>query len=188
MLWVAAALIPVLHREDANVLQAFLELERPRVDRWATSFTRLLEPLPYVICGAALISIAVIRRRARIALAGSAIVMLAPLTSDALKPLLAHPHVHIGLGPRVPPASWPSGHSAAALALALCAVLVVPSRFRALVAVLGGAFAVAIGCSQLILGRHMPSDVLGGYLVALSWAALAILALRVAEPRTRPRT
>ncbi len=114
--------------------------------------------------------------------------ILAPLSSEALKPLLAHAHVPVGLGPRIPASSWPSGHAAAALALALCAVLVTPRRLRVAVAVLGGAFAVAVGCSQLILGRHMPSDVLGEYLLALLWTALAIAALRVAALRSRPRT
>jgi membrane-associated phospholipid phosphatase len=188
LVWTTAALIPAVHREDAVVLQAFLELERPRVDRWATSLTALLEPLPFVLCGVALLAVAIVRHRERIALSVVAILALAPLTSEALKPLLATSHVHIGLGPRVPSASWPSGHSTAALALALCAVLVVPRRLRAATAVLGGVFAIAIGCSQLILGRHMPSDVLGGYLVAAFWTALAIAALRVTELHSRPRT
>jgi len=179
LLWVAAALIPALHRADADVLQAFLELERPRIDRWATSLTSLLEPLPFVVLGFALLSVAMLRGRPRIALEAVATLALAPLTAEALKPLLAHPHVQLGFGPRVPPASFPSGHAAAALALALCAVLVVPRRLRPAVAVLGAAFAAAIGCSQLILGRHMPSDVLAGYLVAAFWTALAIGALRV---------
>ena len=188
LVWVAAALIPGLHREDAVVLQAFMELERPRIDRWATSLTGLLDPLPFVVCGAVLLVISLARGRQAIALALASIMILAPLSSEALKPLLAHVHVPVGLGPRIPAASWPSGHSAAALALALCAVLVAPRRLRVAVAVLGGSFAVAVGCSQLILGRHMPSDVLGGYLVALFWTALAIAALRVAGLRSRPRT
>ena len=179
MLWVAAALIPALHRADADLLQVFLELERPRVDRWATSLTRLLEPLLFVVFGFAVLAVAIARRRLQIALATLAILVLAPLTSEALKPLLAHSHVQLGFGPRVPPASFPSGHATAALALALCAVLVAPSRLRIAVAVLGAGFAVAIGCSQLILGRHMPSDVLAGYLVAMLWTTLAIVALRV---------
>ena len=107
---------------------------------------------------------------------------LAPLTADALKPLLAHPHVQIGTID-INAASWPSGHSAAALALALSAVLVAPARMRLLVAGLGGAFAAAVGCSLLILAWHMPSDVFGGYLVAALWMALALAGLGAAERR-----
>ena len=112
----------------------------------------------------------------------AAVMALAPLTAEMLKPLLAHPHDIVG-GVHIGPASWPSGHSTAALTLALCAVLVAPSRVRPLVAAIGGAFAVAVGLVLLILAWHMPSDVLGGYLVATLWMALAVAALRGAERR-----
>ena len=113
---------------------------------------------------------------------------LAPFTSETLKPLLAHPHARVG-DVHIGPASWPSGHSTAALALVLCAVLVTPARLRPVVAGVGGVFAVAVGCSLLILAWHMPSDVLGGYVVATLWMALAVAALRLAERRwpTRQR-
>ena len=48
-------------------------------------------------------------------------------------------------------------------------------------------FAVAVGCALLILAWHMPSDVLGGYLVAALWTALAVAALRAADRRWPPR-
>ena len=107
---------------------------------------------------------------------------------ETLKPLLAHPHARVG-DVHIGPASWPSGHSTAALALVLCAVLVTPARLRPVVAAVGGVFAVAVGCSLLILAWHMPSDVLGGYVVATLWMALAVAALRLAERRwpTRQR-
>ena len=43
--------------------------------------------------------------------------------------------------------------------------------------------AVEVGLSLLILAWHMPSDVLGGYLVAVLWMAVAIACLRAAERR-----
>jgi membrane-associated phospholipid phosphatase len=54
---------------------------------------------------------------------------------------------------------------------------------RRVVAAVGGVYAVAVGCALLILAWHMPSDVLGGYLVAILWAALAVAGLRAAERR-----
>jgi membrane-associated phospholipid phosphatase len=65
----------------------------------------------------------------------------------------------------------------------LCAVLVAPARSRALVATLGGIYALAVGCSLLILAWHMPSDVLGGYLVAALWMAIVVAALRISDRR-----
>ena len=126
--------------------------------------------------------IALACERPRLALAVVAVMALAPLTTEILKPLLAHPHIQIGTID-INAASWPSGHSAAALALALSAVLVAPDRLRLLVAGLAGAFAAAVGCSLLILAWHMPSDVFGGYLVAAMWMALALAGLGAAERR-----
>jgi membrane-associated phospholipid phosphatase len=117
-----------------------------------------------------------------------AIVMaFAPLSAETLKPLLAHPHAAAG-AVRIGAASWPSGHATAALTVVLCAALVAPSRLRPLVGGLGGIFALAVGCALLILAWHMPSDVLGGYLLATLWMAVAVAALRSADRRWPPRT
>jgi membrane-associated phospholipid phosphatase len=99
-----------------------------------------------------------------------------------LKPLLAHSHASVG-GVWIGPASWPSGHSTAAVALVLAAVFVSPARLRPLVSLLGAVFAVAVGVSLLILAWHMPSDVLGGFFVASFWGALALAVLRAVERR-----
>jgi membrane-associated phospholipid phosphatase len=112
------------------------------------------------------------------------VLTLAPLSAQLLKPLLAHPH-DVASGVSISSASWPSGHSTAAAALVLCAVLVSPARLRPLVAVLGGLFALAVGCALLILAWHMPSDVLGGYFLAALWVALAVAVLRASPPHSR---
>jgi membrane-associated phospholipid phosphatase len=176
------------HVPGAQALRDFTQLGRPRVDDVGNFLIHLLEPLLFIIWGIGLVLVAIARARPRVAFAVAAVMALAPFTSERLKPLLAHPHVQIG-AVHIGPASWPSGHSTAALTLVLCAVLVTPRRLRPLVAVLGGLFALAVGCSLLILAWHMPSDVLGGYLVASLWTALAVAALRAAERRwpTRAR-
>jgi membrane-associated phospholipid phosphatase len=182
LVWVVAELVPAVHLKDAVALRDFTLLSRPRVDTVASFLIHLLEPPTFIIWGVALVAVALARGRSRIALAVVAVMGLAPLTAEILKPLLAHPHVRIG-ALQVGSASWPSGHSTAALALVLSAVLVAPARLRLLVATVGGVFAVAVGISLLILAWHMPSDVLGGYLVATLWMALAVAALRAAERR-----
>ena len=62
-------------------------------------------------------------------------------------------------------------------------MLVAPRRARPVVAVLAGAFALAVGAALLIRAWHMPSDVLGGYLLALLWTALAVAGVRWSERR-----
>jgi membrane-associated phospholipid phosphatase len=180
--WVVAELVPAAQVRDATALHDFTLFSRPTVDHLANGLLNLLDPAPFLVAGAVLIMVALARRRPRVALAVAAVLGLAPLSAELLKPLLAHPHVSVA-GTHINQASWPSGHSTAALALVLCAVLVAPARRRAAVAILGGLFAAAIGASLLILAWHLPSDVLGGYLVAALWAALALAGLRMADRR-----
>jgi membrane-associated phospholipid phosphatase len=178
--WIVAALVPAAHVRDAVALHDFTLLSRPHVDMVANFLLDLLEPALFTLWAIALIAFALARGRPRVALAVACVMGLAPLTAETLKPLLAHSHAHLGYA-YIDPASWPSGHATAAVALVLCAVLVAPMWLRPAVAALGGVFAVAVGCSLLILAWHMPSDVLGGYLVASLWMALAVSALRVTD-------
>jgi len=187
LVWVVAELVPSVQWRDAEALHDFTLLSRPGVDGPAQFLLRLLSPLQFVLWGVALIAVALAQERARVAVAVAAIMGLAPLTSEELKPLLAHPHVQIG-AVHIGAASWPSGHSTAAMALVMSAVLVTPPRLRLLVASIGALFAAAVGCALLILAWHMPSDVIGGYLVASLWTALAVCALRAADRRWPPRS
>jgi membrane-associated phospholipid phosphatase len=182
LVWTLAELVPAIHLRDAVALRDVTLLSRPSVDAVANFLLDLLDPAVFVVWSVLLVATALVRSRPRVAMAIVPVLALAPLTSEQLKPLLAHANdsvrgVHVGV------ASWPSGHSTAALALALCAVLVASPRRRPLVAALGGVFALAVGLALLILAWHMPSDVLGGYLVAILWAALAVAGLRAAERR-----
>lgn len=186
LVWAAASLIHAVQVKDAVVLRDFELLSGPGIDGPANFLLRLLNPLLFTLWGVALVAVACARERPRLAPAVAAMMGLAPLTAEILKPLLAHHHVE--LGPLyVGSASWPSGHSTAAMALALSAVLVAPERLRPWVAAAGATFAVAVGCSLLILAWHMPSDVVGGYLVASLWAALSLAALRAADRRWPPK-
>ena len=67
----------------------------------------------------------------------------------------------------------------------MSAVLVAPPRLRLTVALLGAIFAAAVGFSLLLLAWHLPSDVVGGYLLGTFWTALAVAGLRKAESRAR---
>jgi membrane-associated phospholipid phosphatase len=180
--WVVAALVPATHVKDAVALHDFTLLGGPRLDDVGNALLHLLDPLLYTLWGLTLVAVALWRRRPRLALAVALVLGLAPLTAELLKPLLAHPHAWVG-SDWVKAASWPSGHATAATALALCAVLVSPSRLRPVVAMLGAMFVAGVGLSLLILAWHLPSDVLGGYLVGMLWMALALAVLRVTDAR-----
>jgi membrane-associated phospholipid phosphatase len=46
------------------------------------------------------------------------------------------------------------------------------AQLRALTALLGAGYAIAVGYALVALGWHLPSDVLGGFLVAATFTPL----------------
>ncbi len=109
------------------------------------------------------------------------------LMAQALKQLLAHPRGGESFAAgHIAPASWPSGHATAAMAVALLAIAVAPAWARSAVALAGAAYALAVGYAILALAWHFPSDVLGGYFCAGLWSSAALAALR-AEPEAPAR-
>ena len=182
LVWCLAELVPAVHLRDAVVLRDFTQLSGPHVNPALRSVLHLLDPSLYVLWGIALVALALARARPRVALAIAVVLALAPLSAEVLKPLLSHGNAGYR-GTRLGVSSWPSGHSTAALTLALCAVLAVPARWRGATALVGALFAAVAGAGLLILAKHMPSDVVGGYLTATMWFALSVAALRAAERR-----
>ena len=183
-IWLIAELVPAVHMKDALALYEFTTLGRPRLDSIGNFLLKLLSPALFILWGAALIALAVAREQRRVAVAVLAVLVLAPLSAEILKPLLAHTHDSVG-NVRIGPASWPSGHSTAASALAMSAVLVAPVALRVIVATAATIFVLAVSFSLLLLAWHMPSDVIGGWLMAALWTSLAVAGMRFSE-RLRP--
>ena len=170
---------------DRAALGGFVSLNHGRAAETATWLTHLCDPPNYGMFGAVLVVVALARRRPRTALVVPIVLVGAEVTTQVLKPLLATPRHAEWLESHIATASWPSGHATAALALALCAVLVAPQRLRPLVGLLGAVFAAAVAYAILVLAWHFPSDVLGGFLVATMWSLLGVAAL-VAWEQRRP--
>ncbi|MEA2273687.1 MAG: hypothetical protein QOI98_2395 [Solirubrobacteraceae bacterium] len=175
---------PVGQFRDAATAEGFTELNRPRLAPFADRIAHLADPRPYVLIGAALVLVALLRGRWTVAVMVPLVLGGAGATAELLKHLLAHPRSPEWFGKTtIAAASWPSGHATAAMALALCAVMVAPPRLRPTVAALGGGFAVAVSYSILMLGWHFPSDVLGGFLVAAMWTLLAVAVVSAGRRR-----
>jgi membrane-associated phospholipid phosphatase len=184
-----ALAVPGAHERDAAMLHGFLGLDRPSVHRAIWFLAHLCDTLPYACAGLLCIAFALARRRGWRAVAVACLLAVTGVTTQLLKHALAQPRLEHWLPEQVATNSWPSGHSTAAMTLALCAILVAPPVLRASAAMLGGAFAVGVGYAVLVLGWHYPSDVLGGFLVAGSWTSLAVAALHrveAPEPASRP--
>jgi membrane-associated phospholipid phosphatase len=184
--WALASQVPAIRAKDALALYEFTTLNSARVEPPLKYLLHLLDPSLFILWAIALVAIALAGDRPRVAIAVAAVLILAPLTAEQLKPLLAQEHDSVGYVV-IGAASWPSGHASAAMALVLSAVLVAPPRLRPYAAVLGGAYMLAVSVALLVLAWHMPSDVIGGILVATLWTALAVAALRFSERVLPPK-
>jgi membrane-associated phospholipid phosphatase len=188
---VLAYFAPPFGGRDAATLQGFVDLNGPRLTPLLSHIAHLADPAPYGLIGLALVVMALVRRRGRVAVAITVVLIGSAVMTQALKPLLSHPRPQEWLGKgQISAAAWPSGHATAAMALALCAVLAVPARWRAAAATAGGFFSLAVAYAILTLGWHFPSDVIGGFLVAGLWVSVAVAAVwRLDElhpPRAEP--
>jgi membrane-associated phospholipid phosphatase len=183
VLWYFAFHVGAVRQADATILNGFLGLDGPRLDRVANFVAGLCDPKRYVVLAALPVLVALVRGRPRVAVTIALILLCANETTELLKPLLAAHRDPTSMP--VDAASWPSGHATAAMSLCMCWVIAVPARWRPAVAAAMAAFAIAVSYSFLALGWHYPSDVLGGFLVASVWALVGIAAMSIYEYRRR---
>jgi membrane-associated phospholipid phosphatase len=181
---VLAKLVPLTRQGDARTLDGFVDLNAPHLTPALNAIAHLADPMPYALTGLVLALVALVRGRGRVALAIPTVFVASGVTAEGLKHLLATQRFDEWLGhAQISAASWPSGHSTAAMTMALCAVIVAPPRLRPTVGAAGGAFALAVAYAILTLGWHFPSDVFGGYLVAATYVLLALSAMAFSERR-----
>lgn len=98
------------------------------------------------------------------------------MTNVVLKGWVARPRPYDAMEAIVPlirtprDYSFPSGHTTVSFASALVCYRMLPRKYGIPALVLAG----MIGFSRLYLGVHYPSDVLGGFLVALAGSSLSV--------------
>jgi membrane-associated phospholipid phosphatase len=121
---------------------------------WFTTVTTLRYPFVVILGSMFFAAVTVTRNRAR-ALACLIAPSLALITSELLiKPLVGRT---LGAAP-----SYPSGSTVGAAALATAAVLVSPSRWRPITAVVAALFGIWMAVAVVALGWHFPSDAVAG--------------------------
>lgn len=192
VLVVAIAVFAALADELAE-WQPFVSLDRhvdEELHESATPWvTTLMEDISFLggTVGLLLVTLAatgilVMRRRLRYAV----LVVLAYVGAQALDSVLkvefARPRPSFA-SPVVPQASgysFPSGHAAVSMAVYGALAYVAWTsvrRARARAACLAGALVLvgSIGFSRLYLGKHFPSDVIGGWCLALVWLGVLVL-------------
>jgi membrane-associated phospholipid phosphatase len=164
---------------DAAALTTFSKLRDTRLDGLLSTVIHIADTLPYLLLSAAVVATAILRARPRTAAACGVVLLCAPVSAQAIKYVTAQARANsLTIHNHIANASWPSGHSCGAMALALCAVLVAPPVWRPLVALAGGLLAIAVGYSVVALVWHFPSDAIGGFLLAATWTLGAVAVLR----------
>jgi membrane-associated phospholipid phosphatase len=171
----AAAHVGVIADADLRVLEGFMGLPGHGL---AFDLVTMFDPAPYAVLSLSLVAGAVVARRPRAAAAALVTMLGAGVTTQLLKPLLAFQR-DFPPGHYMGPEAYPSGHTTAVMSLALALIIVSPVRLRTLTAAAGGLLTVATVFSLMVLGSHYPSDIVGGLLVATTWACVASAALRL---------
>ena len=189
VVWLAAFHVPGGRGLDGRAMQTFTGVASAPREPSIHGIALLADPLPFALLAGAAIAVALLRRRWLMAALVPLILLAANLTTQVLKPALADERIVDvrGVGTAYP-GSWPSGHATAAMSLALCLVLVAGPRLRPLVALTGAGYAVAVGYALVALGFHLPSDVLGGFLVAATFTLVGAAALAGLEARGPARS
>jgi membrane-associated phospholipid phosphatase len=146
--------------------------------------TRALNTITVVSVIAATITIgfvALARRRYRLAIVATLLIMGANLTTQLLKrSLIERPDLGVE-GVETNLNSLPSGHTTVAASMVVAAVLVLPPRLRGGVALAGTCYAALVGIATLAEGWHRPSDAVAAFLVVGAWSAAAGFVLVVTE-------
>jgi membrane-associated phospholipid phosphatase len=178
--------VPQARFLDAAALHGFAALERPSINGVADFLAHTCDPAPYALVGVVTILLALTLRGPRTAAAVTVLLVGANVSSQVLKPALAHHRElyftswHMN---NVHDAAFPSGHATAAMAISLAVLMIVPRAYRPLTAAVGVVFTLAVTFSVLILSWHFPSDIVGGFLVATAWGLVTIAALRYTGER-----
>jgi undecaprenyl-diphosphatase len=133
-----------------------------------------------VIAGTAVLSLALLltgRRREGVFFAGS---VLIAACSSLLKDTFDRPSDWVV----PPPGSYPSGHALGSMAgTAALAVLAWRTPLRWPVLIAGPAYLLIVAAAVVADGGHWPTDVLGGWLLALAWVLVLSVAVLPARPR-----
>ena len=139
-----------------------------------SAVARVTDLVPLVVVTAVVVLVLLLRRRwwdaADLLLVSVAVWALNPLLKSAVgRP---RPDV-VDLPPGISGWTFPAGHAAntSVLVLALLLVTHLAGRRLRAVAVVGALFVLLTAYAQLALGRHWPSDLLAGWLLALAVVA-----------------
>jgi membrane-associated phospholipid phosphatase len=163
---------------DARVTSHLLAAEGSGMERLGEFGADLAEPIPLALVFFGLIVLAIAWNRPWHLIAAGAAILLANVTTQALKLVMAHPRLQGALGVSYPiEIHYPSGHTTAALSAGFGLWLITPPKWRLWAGLAGAAYGLAVAAGVVIAGWHFVSDVIGAAFVVSFWACLAMAAM-----------
>jgi membrane-associated phospholipid phosphatase len=172
---------------DEPVLHLAMDVRSPWLDTAVTVFTEAAGVYAVPIAGVAVIVVLAVRRRQWVPVvlgltAGAGSLLMTEVGKDLVG--RDRPPRADAVPPYETSPSFPSGHTLNASVVAgIVAYLLVLRQLRratrVLTYVVAVAFAASVSLSRVYLGHHWLTDVLAGWLLALAWLALVVLAHRV---------
>jgi membrane-associated phospholipid phosphatase len=179
-LWFAANDVAPGRELDASLADDLYGLFPRSLHELAQGASSLADPLEFAVAAGALVALAWLRAGRPLALCTALVLLAGNLVTQLLQPALSGArHVDLSGTQLSDAGSWPSGHGAAAMLLALGAILVAGPRLRAVTALAALVYALGVGVALVALRGHLPSDILAGYLVAAAFTAAGAAAYAV---------
>jgi membrane-associated phospholipid phosphatase len=136
----------------------------------------------FAVVLAIIVGIGVLRRRVLLGLAAAFTAGITVVGADVLKHYVLSRPALTSTDYATTGNSFPSGHTATAVACALALMLVSAPRWRGLVAVIAGFYAWGVAAQVQTAGWHRPSDAIGAALLAGAVVALVGAAFLVWRP------
>jgi len=149
--------------------------DQPAVVRGADRLLDTISVASLALFGAAIVVVALLRGRPRLAAAAGVVLVGANVTTQVVKG--SYERTDLVYGWWTEPGAFPSGHTTVAMSLAMALMIVVPPAIRWTAALGGCSYAAAVGIAVIALDWHRPSEVVGAYLVVVAWTALVMAGL-----------
>jgi membrane-associated phospholipid phosphatase len=154
--------------------------QRPTITKVSNTVLQQITAYSLVVALLILVAIGVLRRRPLLGVAAAFAAGFAVVLTDLSK-------AHVFSKPSFITTSFPSGHTATAVACAMALVFVSRPSWRGIAAVVAGSYGWITAAQVELAGWHRPSDAIGGACLAFGSVAAMAAVLACVRPVERDR-
>ena len=172
LLAIAISTLPLITYWDSIILKKVHNLQSLELDQIAIALTQTSGGVA-ILAITSLLSIGLVWWKQWRSLGYVWLVIIGSGLISFLAKLLFHRHrPDLWVSPLPQPDfSFPSGHAMLSMSLVMAIAMLIPQKhWRLIWLFTGGFWFIAISWTRLYLGVHYPSDIFGGWLLAIFWA------------------